>query len=598
MSSARLASSSSSSSSPSASSPSSSASSSPMVSPASSASSWDQHGDDNASTDKEPTRIPSGAAPAAEPAAPLVSILRNPKSGTNVAPAGKLTRPTLAIPEVDEPGTGPANTLASISPTATFSALKNAFASVGRRKSSTSLDKEAGKQAAQPLGKTFKREGPPPLDEKGRIQGAPLLDVDPRRERSDSEEDGGSESAVELGSSYSSQASSSSGIASSDSSAPDAISTDSAASLSSSVSSSGSSSALSRGRLPSASSGSRSDAQSSLVRSSSNASSVRSTSTMSSDTRSSNSHAIRFCPLPATGRLKRANSITIGIAARSQMLLSQGSGPVPRIQQQQLQYVWQDGAPQPPQAAQGQSSGVHPSDPRYAGFQHQRAAAWYEAGGELPPDVVDVGAELKKFGRLAWKKMRGEGKKTEAGAAGADAASSSAAGAASGNAVPPPSVGAGPRSPPPPTTPGASNAAAPVSPLSKANGTAGSSWVRAAHSSLPTIEATEDHETEADGMKTPRAGAGASSGLQAMQSLGWGFTQASAGDDSGSGDNAASAPGTPIFSGNGASFGTRSQAVEEEEDGDEERPATPTGPIHRRVSTGAFLGNQSITSGI
>ncbi|KAL9935448.1 hypothetical protein V8E36_005796 [Tilletia maclaganii] len=104
-------------------------------------------------------------APNADPGAPLVSILRNPKSGTNATGAGELTMPVAAISEV-EGGSPSRGAISGVSPTDTFSAIKSAFSSVGKRANSIGRkdSKEAGSK--QPLGQSFKREGPPPVDAK------------------------------------------------------------------------------------------------------------------------------------------------------------------------------------------------------------------------------------------------------------------------------------------------------------------------------------------------------------------------------------------------------------------------------------------------
>ncbi|CDW95044.1 hypothetical protein [Sporisorium scitamineum] len=100
---------------------------------------------------------------------------------------------------------------------------------------------------------------------------------------------------------------------------------------------------------------------------------------MASTTSSSSGAAIKFCPLPASGRLKRANSITIGVAARSHLLQSQGTAAPPR----------QHHTPQH----------VHGSQ------------SWYTNASAHPQrdDVVDVGEEIKKGATKAWKLLRGGG---------------------------------------------------------------------------------------------------------------------------------------------------------------------------------------------
>ncbi|PWY97652.1 hypothetical protein BCV70DRAFT_48991 [Testicularia cyperi] len=88
----------------------------------------------------------------------------------------------------------------------------------------------------------------------------------------------------------------------------------------------------------------------------------------------SSAAAIKFAPLPVSGRLKRANSITIGVAARSQLLQSQGTA-----------------APQRP-----------PTTP-----QHVHNSQYWYTGGSKPEDVVDVGEEIRKGASKAWKLLRG-----------------------------------------------------------------------------------------------------------------------------------------------------------------------------------------------
>ncbi|KAJ1017929.1 hypothetical protein NDA13_006540 [Ustilago tritici] len=108
---------------------------------------------------------------------------------------------------------------------------------------------------------------------------------------------------------------------------------------------------------------------------------ARQGSVASTTSSSSSAAAIKFAPLPMSGRLKRANSITIGVAARSHLLQSQGTAAPPR----------------PSCTPQH----VHGSQ------------AWYtNNAGNLHPrhqDVVDVGQEIKKGATKAWKLLRGTG---------------------------------------------------------------------------------------------------------------------------------------------------------------------------------------------
>lgn len=99
---------------------------------------------------------------------------------------------------------------------------------------------------------------------------------------------------------------------------------------------------------------------------------------LASTTSSSSSAAIKFAPLPVSGRLKRANSITIGVAARSHLLQSQGTAAPPR----------QSFTPQH----------VHGSQ------------SWYNPNAHPKhDDVVDVGEVLGKGASKAWKFLRGGG---------------------------------------------------------------------------------------------------------------------------------------------------------------------------------------------
>ncbi|KAK0554240.1 hypothetical protein OC845_000859 [Tilletia horrida] len=490
-----------------------SSSSSPLESPASSASSWDQESDD-LGTSVEPIKItPQGGAGGAGPETPLVSILCNPKHGAADAPAGELTKPTIAIPEADSNSSPSAAAgLSGVSPTAAISAIKTVFS---KKKSTPDLDgtsSAGGKKAATPaLGKSFKRAGPPPTDDKGRIQGAPLLDHDPRSES----EDGG-----ESTSSSHSDTTENGGFPASMQDARQNLGTSS-------------------DRLPQRPFRDRfgsvpdthyygttsGQAQSqSIARSNSNASSssYRSESSTGSKSRAdlgASPHSIRFCPLPETGRLKRANSITIGIAARSQMLLSQGSGPVPRAQNQ----GWTNSAAGHHQPGGG---GVHPSDPRFAGIQNHRAAAWYEAGGEVPDDVIDVGAELRKVGKLAWRKMRGGG----GGGGGGNSAVAKDGNKGSAEATSGSNLSSPPPPPPPPKEQGQSTNMGDLAPAvpSKTGQTANDQWLRASDPDLlnhhhPHATAADGgNDDEADGMKTPRAnafgtGSGSGSGAGSIQ---------------------------------------------------------------------------------
>ncbi|KAL9934801.1 hypothetical protein V8E36_006576 [Tilletia maclaganii] len=494
------------------------ASISPMDSPASSSTTSSVASIDSADAKalSGPSKpLPIGA-PNADPGAPLVSILRNPKSGTNATGAGELTMPVAAIPEV-EGGSPSGRALSGVSPTATFSAIKSAFSSVGKR--ANSIGRKESKEAGlkQPLGQSFKREGPPPVDAKGKIQGAPLLEHDPRSTGSDAEEAG----ELSASSEHSHTASSSDHHPSIGRRSPSDAGTSS-----SNLSADGE-----RGRPqidgPSDTSSPRKASR--FLRSPSTASSSHA-SESSHGSGSCASHAIRFCPLPATGRLKRANSITIGIAARSQMLLSQGSGPVPRSGGGRAPVVQAN-------AHVHSHSSVHVTDPRHSGLQQQgrpvAAAAWYEPGGELPPDVIDVGAELKKVGKFAWRKMRGEGKNRGGGGGGGEAGGQQQQ--QSGQTEKSPSRGSG-------TT------------------------------TLPANVEVDEGET--DGMKTPRAAP--PKGLVPQQQSPLASTMSQDNKPSSSSTSAAETASTQT-SGSPPS-----------------PPPANAVPFHRRVSTGTFLGLESL----
>lgn len=149
----------------------------------------------------------------------------------------------------------------------------------------------------------------------------------------------------------------------------------------------------------------------------------------------SSTHAsIRFAPLPVSGRLKRANSITIGVAARSQLLRSQGPGrnssqfpaqpvqaPLPHgmsYQDTHKGVAAGSGSPRDAKAGAGgvQRSGSSSSRRSGAGevgspssqsssVDRMAMAGYY--GGSVPDDTVDLGEELSKGLKSAWRKMRG-----------------------------------------------------------------------------------------------------------------------------------------------------------------------------------------------
>lgn len=281
------------------------------------------------------------------------------------------------------------------------STLKSAF-----------MVQQPGKQMktnGKPLGKSFERKVPLPEGET--FAGAPVLDVDPRGEGAsagdgvvlttpagggDNPEAAAAARATEAGSMGGHRGSvtseSSYNGSSADSEAIDIDSPSEGGSPPSSVSGTTKIIPKTRGR----------------------------TDTMSTDTSSasssSRSASIRFAPLPVSGRLKRANSITIGVAARSQMLHSQGAGrswnqPVSPYHQQHMQQFQQQSQRGGPsgsggtgrQMANGHSSNNQPSS------SSQQAPAWHanNGSGQRPDDVIDLGEEISKRARSAWKRMRG-----------------------------------------------------------------------------------------------------------------------------------------------------------------------------------------------
>ncbi|MCO5589719.1 hypothetical protein L7F22_043687 [Adiantum nelumboides] len=102
---------------------------------------------------------------------------------------------------------------------------------------------------------------------------------------------------------------------------------------------------------------------------------------------------IKFAPLPTSGRLKRANSITIGVAARSQLLQSQGSGRqagnAAAWQQQQQQRQNED--------QHGRQNDQYTDGSRYSGIQPTQ---------DQSQDPVDLGEEIRKGASKAWNRFR------------------------------------------------------------------------------------------------------------------------------------------------------------------------------------------------
>ncbi|PWN36328.1 uncharacterized protein FA14DRAFT_54130 [Meira miltonrushii] len=106
---------------------------------------------------------------------------------------------------------------------------------------------------------------------------------------------------------------------------------------------------------------------------------------------------IKFAPLPSSGRLKRANSITIGVAARSQLLQSQGSG-----RQAGNAAAWQQQYQQQMQRQQqeqrGRQNDQYSDGSRYSGIQPVQQ--------EQSQDPVDLGEEIRKGASKAWNRFR------------------------------------------------------------------------------------------------------------------------------------------------------------------------------------------------
>jgi hypothetical protein len=124
----------------------------------------------------------------------------------------------------------------------------------------------------------------------------------------------------------------------------------------------------------------------------------RSPSVASSQCSSNNPCSIKFAPLPTSGRLKRANSITIGVAARSQLLHSQGGGRAPTNSA-----AWQ--AQANAQRYASSSSTMSQGGATMADFQNApRQASVVNAAREA--DTVDLGEVARKGAMKAWRKIR------------------------------------------------------------------------------------------------------------------------------------------------------------------------------------------------
>lgn len=276
---------------------------------------------------------------------------------------------------------------------------------------------QPGKQIktnGKPLGKSFERARPLPKDIK--VEGGQVLDRDPRGE----------------------DASTGDGVVLTSSTSRDSDATSSYSPGSSSDFALDTSSETTGDNADSATSYESDDFDEASTASSSSQSrrARKRTDTMSTQdssmSGSSHTPSIRFCPLPVSGRLKRANSITIGIAARSQMLRSQGPGrnanfpPQPAPQQLPHGMTWAEGHPgqqhqsQQPQPQQQQQQQQVASPPQSQarqppGSQQQKQAAaappqqtWY-TGGPKPADHIDLGEEITKRWKSAWKRMKSSG---------------------------------------------------------------------------------------------------------------------------------------------------------------------------------------------
>lgn len=119
----------------------------------------------------------------------------------------------------------------------------------------------------------------------------------------------------------------------------------------------------------------------------------RSTSRSSSQASSNNPCSIKFAPLPSSGRLKRANSITIGVAARSQLLHSQGGGRASNGANSNSA-AWQT-------QINAQRSGG--SNDQFQQPQRQSNSA---SSVIRQDDTIDVGEEIRKGAMKAWRRMR------------------------------------------------------------------------------------------------------------------------------------------------------------------------------------------------
>lgn len=104
--------------------------------------------------------------------------------------------------------------------------------------------------------------------------------------------------------------------------------------------------------------------------------------------------SLRFCPLPTTGRPRRRQSLSVGIAARSHLLACQGSVPV---------------KPKPAPAAAPESWGLDPALLQAASKQNIKRN---RSNPPPPPpkreDAIDVGVVVQKGVKRIMRRLRGD----------------------------------------------------------------------------------------------------------------------------------------------------------------------------------------------
>lgn len=271
--------------------------------------------------------------------------------------------------------------------------------SIGSFFKSAFLTQQAGRQIktdGKPLGKTFERTRPLP----NAHEGAEVLEVDPRGDKATagdgiilsptSSATSGSQTSLEvpdaggMNARRLSAASSSAGGSDSFSSSPSSSQQEDVEQ--------GQGSITTTTTTGSTSSTSIGDAWERAARPDRSASETSPSGSSSSlGTNGTGVCSIRFAPLPTSGRLKRANSITIGVAARSQLLHSQGAG--------RQQYALPPSHPQSSYQRQPQQRGREQDQPHHTQM-------WYMPGAQRPDDVIDIGEELKKSATKVWRRMR------------------------------------------------------------------------------------------------------------------------------------------------------------------------------------------------